>query len=63
MEQIFNQWQYQRFIPELEPGKLILFPSWIPHYVLPNKTNKRRATIAANFKIEAAKDDETERLS
>ena len=63
MEQIFNQWQYQRFIPELEPGKLILFPSWIPHYVLPNKTNKRRATIAANFKIEAATHDETERLS
>ena len=55
-ERIFNQWQYQRFIPELQPGKLILFPSWIPHYVLPNKTDKRRATIAANFKIEIADD-------
>ena len=40
--------------PSLKKGTLIIFPSYISHYVLPNKTDKRRATIAANFVITAA---------
>jgi len=51
MDRIFNAYNYQHITPPLEKGTLILFPSWISHYVLPNKTDSRRATIAANFLI------------
>lgn len=51
MDRIFNAYNYQHITPPLEKGTLILFPSWISHYVLPNKTDKRRATIAANFVV------------
>lgn len=49
LNRIFNKWQYQHLMPKLESGTLIIFPSWINHYVLPNKTDERRTTIAANF--------------
>ena len=32
-------------------GLLVLFPAWLMHYVLDNKTNKDRMTIAFNFDI------------
>ena len=54
MDRIFNDYNYQHITPPLKKGSLIIFPSWISHYVLPNKTDKRRATIAANFVITAA---------
>lgn len=56
LDVIFNAWNCQHFVPPLEKGLLILFPSWISHYVLPSKTDKRRATIAANFAIEPFKE-------
>lgn len=31
-----------------EPGKMIMFPSWAPHQVLPNKSNDNRISIAFN---------------
>lgn len=55
MSEIFSQWQYQKYTPELEQGKLILFPCWLQHYVLPYKSENRRSTIAANFRIQKAK--------
>lgn len=58
MDRIFNGYNYQHIVPPLEKGMLILFPSWISHYVLPSKTDKRRATIAANFVVRAEKNDE-----
>mgnify|MGYP001182520915 FL=1 len=54
MDRIFNDYNYQHITPPLKKGTLIIFPSYISHYVLPNKTDKRRATIAANFVITAA---------
>ena len=53
MDRIFNAYNYQHITPKLETGTLILFPSWISHYVLPNKTEKLRASLAANFIIQA----------
>jgi uncharacterized protein (TIGR02466 family) len=32
-------------------GLLVLFPAWLMHYVLDNKTDKDRITIAFNFDI------------
>ena len=57
LDVIFNAWNCQHFIPPLEKGTLIVFPSWISHYVLPSKTDKRRATIAANFTIKPLKEE------
>jgi uncharacterized protein (TIGR02466 family) len=48
----FKEYSMQHFIPKLEPGMLIIFPSWLNHYVLPLTSDTRRVTLAANFKIE-----------
>ena len=32
-----------------EPGKLILFPGWLTHRVLPNTTNNERISISFNL--------------
>jgi len=53
MDRIFNAYNYQHVCPELQKGTLILFPSWISHYVLPSKTDSVRASIAANFVVRA----------
>ena len=58
LDRIFNAWNYQHITPRLEVGTLIFFPSWISHYVLPSKTDKRRATIAANFVVRDVSKDE-----
>lgn len=58
LDRIFDAYNYQHITPPLEKGTLILFPSWISHYVLPNKTDKRRATIAANFVVRQEQHDE-----
>ena len=31
------------------PGRLIVFPSWVPHGVFPNESNRDRISIAFNF--------------
>jgi|TARA_R110000851_G_scaffold90126_2_gene196623 hypothetical protein len=59
LNRLFNKWQYQHVMPKLTPGTLILFPSWVTHYVLPLQSDKRRITIAANFSIEEATSDDT----
>jgi len=33
---------------DLEPGQLVLFPSWVPHEVMPFYGNDERITIAFN---------------
>lgn len=58
LDRIFNAYNYQHITPQMERGTLILFPSWISHYVLPNKSDKLRASIAANFVITPAQNDE-----
>lgn len=52
LNRIFDAFNYEKFIPELSPGTLVIFPSWVKHYVLPNCTSSRRSTISANFTIE-----------
>ena len=37
------------FVPN--DGDLILFPSWLPHEVEPNLSNRERINIAFNFKV------------
>jgi len=57
MDRIFNAYNYQHITPRLSSGVLILFPSWISHYVLPSKSSKLRASIAANFVIQEQADE------
>ena len=35
-----------------QPGKMIMFPSWISHYVEPNLLDQDRISIAFNLKLE-----------
>jgi uncharacterized protein (TIGR02466 family) len=48
---IFKKWNYQHFVPKLVPGLLMIFPSWISHYVLPLTSESRRISLATNFKL------------
>jgi len=52
INRIFDAFNYEKFIPKLSPGTLVIFPSWIKHYVLPNRSTDRRTTISANFAVE-----------
>ena len=38
-----------------EPGLLLVFPSWLQHYVLPFEGNSERISIAFNLTVTAAK--------
>lgn len=52
INRIFDAFNYEKFIPDISSGTLVIFPSWAKHYVLPNNTNRRRTTISANFTVE-----------
>lgn len=43
--------------PELKEGDVVIFPSFLEHFVTPNLTDEPRITFSANFGIGAAKRD------
>jgi hypothetical protein len=49
---IFNITPNRVFVPPLEEGDLVIFPSYIDHYVTKNKTQNVRSTISMNFTLE-----------
>jgi uncharacterized protein (TIGR02466 family) len=54
-ERPFKETSIERSLPlvyyQPEPGKLIIMPSWIKHYVLPNLTDGDRISIAFDVNI------------
>ena len=48
---IFNKWPGRQFIPEQSDGTLLIFPSTIDHFVMPNKSDNLRISASANFII------------
>lgn len=52
INRVFASFNYEKFIPELTPGTLVIFPAWVKHYVLPNRSKQRRVTLTANFCVE-----------
>jgi uncharacterized protein (TIGR02466 family) len=32
-------------------GELLLFPSWLPHFVLPNTSNEERISVSFNIEL------------
>ena len=40
------------FEPNPKSGKLVIFPSWLCHYVYPNKSKTQRISIAFNTQFE-----------
>jgi len=52
IDNIFKKlYEGERFVPEVKPGTIIIFPSWLKHYTFPNHSKQRRTTISANFRI------------
>ena len=49
---IFQQFDTKWFVPKIEPGTIVFFPSWVKHFTSPNLSNKRRTTFSANFNVE-----------
>jgi uncharacterized protein (TIGR02466 family) len=47
----FNEFNMSSRWVEPKPGRLIIFPSWLTHYVSPNFTDQDRLSIAFNSKI------------
>lgn len=43
---------YNNVSVEPLPGKLVIFPSWLKHFVEPNNNSKPRISIAFNFAID-----------
>lgn len=42
---------YQHFYFNLDEASLVIFPSYVWHFVSPNRTNEKRITISGNFKV------------
>lgn len=40
-----------RFTPDLNEGDIVIFPSFLDHFVTANVSNKRRSTISANLYV------------
>jgi uncharacterized protein (TIGR02466 family) len=38
-----------RYIEQVEPGKMIIFPSWLPHFTYPNESDSDRIIISFNM--------------
>ena len=36
---------------QVKVGDLILFPSWLPHFVLPNTSEENRISISFNIEL------------
>jgi uncharacterized protein (TIGR02466 family) len=47
----FNAVNSSRVLVEPVPGKLIGFPSWMPHHVEPNLSNENRISIAFDCRL------------
>lgn len=47
----FDEFNSNAWTINPEPGKLIIFPSWLVHYVHQNKSNNRRISIAFDTEI------------
>jgi uncharacterized protein (TIGR02466 family) len=47
----FNAYNSSIWVVKPQAGKLVIFPSWLMHYVRPNYTNKDRISIAFNTGI------------
>jgi hypothetical protein len=48
---IFNKWPARQYIPEQPDGTLMIFPSTLDHFVMPNKSKNYRISASANFVI------------
>lgn len=46
-----NKYSYGTYNPIQKEGKVILFPSWLEHFVYPQKTNSERRTISFNIRV------------
>jgi uncharacterized protein (TIGR02466 family) len=53
----YNRFTSDRYWYDPEPGKLLIFPAWITHYVHPNISEDERISIAFNSKFEKINDD------
>jgi len=47
----YTKYNIDRWYVSPMRGRLVLFPSYIPHDVVMNKTNEDRVSIAMNFNI------------
>lgn len=52
--QKYNQFTSEKAVYKPETGLLLLFPSWLKHQVLPNKSNKERISLAFNYGVKYA---------
>ena len=50
-DNMFNVSPVRSFIPPLNEGDLIIFPSYVEHFVSKNLSDKTRATVSMNFTI------------
>jgi uncharacterized protein (TIGR02466 family) len=46
----YNERNYQEFFIQPTTGTLLIFPSYLTHFVNPNKTNEYRYSIAINYR-------------
>jgi hypothetical protein len=46
---LFENWPERSFVPDQESGTILIFPSALDHFVMPNKSDEYRITASANF--------------
>ena len=51
VDRIFQQWNQKCYIPKVQSGTIVIFPSWAKHFTNSNPSNKRRVTFSGNFSV------------
>jgi len=49
LARIMNENSQELFRPKLKEGDIIIFPSWLPHYVSANPNDDERISISCNY--------------
>jgi hypothetical protein len=57
---VFSNWPHRNFTPEQPDGTVLIFPSALDHFVMPNQSDEYRITASANYFIVPAEEENNE---
>lgn len=57
---VFSNMPHRNFTPEQPDGTILIFPSALDHFVMPNQSDEYRITASANYFVVAEEEDQSE---
>lgn len=57
---VFSNMPHRNFTPEQPDGTILIFPSALDHFVMPNQSDEYRITASANYFVVPEEEDQSE---